>query len=366
MLKKRFWKRITALVTAVVLLTATLAGCGTQSSSKGDDLNIIVWSGTWSEQMFKDYEKETGTHVNVTYIDNTDTLMSKLIQGNADYDLIDLESAYVQPFIKNDLLAKVDHKKITNEKYIISDFNKGAPGDEKMQYTVADMAPGYTTVVYNKETCPVKITSFKDLANPALKGQVAMVNSTISLYGEALTALGYKPNSTNKKEIKEANDLLRSIKGNVKAFVGESAVSQLENGECSVAFCWDYPTLCNDSKANWDKFECVPLTEGYERFQQYWAIPTSSKKKAEAQKLINFILSPKELAKTYKEYGGTPLEERSAMEKYLGADYYNNPSISLAEQMESKSWCVPVNDKQINIMDTYYTDLMGDKAKSSN
>ena len=179
--------------------------------------------------------------------------------------MIDLESAYVKTFVDNDLLAKLDSKSLTNKKNI-ADGIPAATGDEKMEYTCPDMAPGYTGIVYNKETCPIKITKFSDLADPKLKGQVAMVNSTISLYGAALEALGYKASSKKESEIKEANELLKKIKTNVKAFVGESAVSQLENGECSVALCWDYITLCNDSKDNWDKFAVADIDSDYEMF----------------------------------------------------------------------------------------------------
>lgn len=124
-----------------------------------------------------------------------------------------------------------------------------------------------------------------------------MVNSTISLYGEALAACGFKPDSTNEEEMKKANELLTQIKANVKAFVGESAVSQLENGECPVAFCWDYTTLCVDSKDNWDKFEAIALKEGCERFQQYWAIPAASEKQSEATELIDFCFVRKKMQK---------------------------------------------------------------------
>lgn len=65
---------------------------------KADSLNIMVWEGTWSEEMFQDFTKETGIKVNISYIDNTDTLLAKMIEGSADYDLIDLEGAYVNPF----------------------------------------------------------------------------------------------------------------------------------------------------------------------------------------------------------------------------------------------------------------------------
>lgn len=361
MILKRNLARAAAILTAAALALMCLSGCG-QSKKSNKELNIIVWDGTWSEEMFQDFEKETGITVNISYVDNTDTLMSKLIQGNADYDLIDLEGAYVKPFVQHNLLAKIDQSKITNTKYIVDDYKKTGPiGDKNLEYTVPDMAPSYTSVIVNKKTCPIKITRFSDLANPKLKDQLAMVNATNSLYGAALQDLGYSAASTDESQIAEANALLKKIKKNVKAFVGESAVSQLESGECSVAFCWDYPTLCGDSDTNWDKFEEIPLKGGNEYCMQYWAVPKASTHKKEAQQLINFILRPKELAKCYKEYYAVPLEKKSAIAKYLPKNYYKNPSIKSSQRLLHNSWNVSVDEKQIALMDSYYTKLMGEK-----
>lgn len=356
---------------AIVLAAAQIfTGCGFNSgsdtaSSEGssdsaDSLNIMVWDGTWSEDMFTDFEDETGIKVNVSFISNTDEILTKLVNGSSDIDLIDLESAYVLPFVKNDLLAEIDHSKIPNEKNIDEKYRTmGADGDEDMKHLVIDMAPNYTTVVYNKETCPIEIKSLKDLADPALKGQVALVDSTISLYGAALVSLGYDAGSTNEDEIKEAQDLLMKIKENTKAFVGESAVPQLENGEVSCALCWDYPTLCNDSKDNWDKFGFVNLEGGCEYFAQYWAIPKNSKKVEEAEELINFICKPEEIAKSYTEWGLTPIISRDLIEQYLPDGYYDNPSISGMDYLYDDSWKIGVDDAQIDIMDKYYTELKG-------
>lgn len=359
-------KKLLALAMTAVMAIGCLAGCGSgkggSGDGKADSINIMVWEGTWSEDAFKDFTKKTGIKVNVSYIDNTDTLLAKLVDGNANYDVIDLESAYVKSFVDNDLLAKLDESKLKNKANLLDNF-PSAIGDDKMEYTCPDFAPSYTGIIYNKETCPIEITKFSDLTDPKLKGQVAMVNSTISLYGAALEALGYEADSAKESEIKEANDLLKDIKKNVKAFVGESAVSQLENGECSVALCWDYATLCNDSKDNWDKFEIANIDSDYEQFTQYWAVPASSEKVSEAQQFINFMLEPEPLSKCYTEQGGVPILKREVIEQYLPEGYYDNPTIAKYESMADKSWKVAVNDDQISLMDTYYTELMGEDAE---
>ena len=368
-MKKRHGKSVWALLLAAVMGMTLLAGCGGSSSSSGDStaqdeevssLNILVWGGMWSEEVFEDFTEETGIEVNISYIDNTDTMLAKLIEGDAEYDLIDLEAAYVQSFVEAGLLAEIDFDSMENIDNVKDEYRENGPiGDEDSQYTIADIGPNYTSVIYNVETCPIEITSFADLADPALEGEIAMVNSTISIYGAALVALGYSADSTSEEEIAEANELLKDIKTNVKAFVGEMAVSQLENGECSVGFCWDYLTLCNDSEDYWDQFEIVHLEGGCESFQQYWAIPSSSTKQAAATQLIDFMLQPEEAAKHFMEYGYLPNLKDEVIADYLPDSFYSSPAIEAFEELDEDDWRVAVNDEQISLMDTYYTELMG-------
>lgn len=368
-MKKRI-KKLLAVMLAGVMTVSIMTGCGSSSASgdsasgsaSSDELNIIIWDGTWSEDMFKDFTKETGIKVNISYISNTDELLTKLVNGSVTYDVMDLEGAYVNTFIKNGLLTEIDDDKVPNQSNIIDEYTSEGPiGDEDLKYTVPDMAPNYTTVVYNKKTCPVEIKSLKDLTNPKLKGRVALVDSTISLYGAALQCLGYKADSTDENEIKKANDLLMKIKENTKAFVGETAVPQLEDGEVDAALCWDYPTLCGDSEDNWDKFGYVSLDGGVERWAQYWAISSASKNKENAEKLINFVLKPEEYSKSLNEYAVPPLLKPDLIKKYLPVNYFDSPAMTkMTDDLFDNSWEASVSEEQIDIMDTYYTQLKGE------
>ena len=370
---KRNWvKKLLSVSLVAVMGAALLTGCSSSSSSSDSDdsesaeeeevdsLNLLVWASMWSEEVFDDFTEETGIEINVSYVDNTDTLLAKLIEGDAEYDLIDLEGAYVQSFVEAGLLAEIDFDSMENYDNMNPDYVEEGPiGDEDSVYTVADIGPCYTSVTYNVETCPIEITSLKDLADPALEGDVVMVNSTISLYGAALVALGYEADSTSEEEIAEATELLKDIKENVIAFVGETCQTQLENGECSVAYGWDYLSMVNDNAENGEKFAIVNLEGGCEFYMQYWAIPASSTKQAAATELIDFMLRPEEAAKHYIEYGFTPNLQQEVIEDYLPEGYYDNAALTAYEELADDAWCVAVNDEQIALMDTYYTELMG-------
>lgn len=353
-------KKVLSVLLTGALVAGMTAGCGSSDSSESEELNICIWDGMFSEDAIAAFEEESGCTVNVTYIDNTDTLLSKLVEGGNQYDVVDVEAAYIKSFVDNGLLQEIDHSALTNEEYLEENLLADGPiGDEELKYVTPDSNSNFTCILYNTETCPIEIHSFQDLADPALEGQVAMVNSTISLYGAALESLGYSAGSTDEAEISEANDLLMEIKQNVKAFVGESCVSVLENGECSVALCWDYGTLTFDSEENWDKFAIADIDSPYEKFIQYWGIIAGSEKKELAQEFINYMISPEAVAMHVDEWGQIPMVQRQYIEEYLPEGFYENPAVEKNKELSENCWLVAVDDEQISIMDNYYTLLMG-------
>lgn len=366
MTRRNFKKRILATILTSAMAVGMLTGCGSSSSSASGDsgsaekLNLLMWDGDCSEEVVKDFEKKYGVEVNVTYIEDTNEILSKMINSKQDYDVIDLESAYVKAFKDAGLIEKLDKDSMTNLKYVDQETfmadGSGPIGDEDFTYTVPISGPLYTCVVYNKKTCPKKITSFADLADPAFRDQICSVNATISLYAEALRACGYPIDSTDDKQLADAQALLKKYKKNVKSFVGASALSQLESGECSVALCWDYNYLCADSEEYWDEFDIVPVTGlGY---TQNWSVAETSTRKDLAEKFIDFTYLPEESAKTINEYGGVPIIKRSEIEDLLPDNYYDNPCVTKYTEMWKDNENLCTTDEQISKMDDLYNELM--------
>lgn len=356
-------RKVIAGILAAAMAAGCLTGCGggsgdgtEKSSSSGDTLNVLTWEGDVAEDQIAGFEKEYGVKVNVTYVEDTNTILAKMLQGNSEYDVIDVESAYIKSFVDAGLLAPLDYDVMTNYDNIEPSYvEKGGIGDEELKYSLPISGPLYTGVVVNKETCPIEITSFKDLADPALKGEIWCTNATISLYAGALQALGYSPNSADEKELNEAQELLQQIKPNVKAF-GASAISSLETGDCSVAYTYDYNILMCDDKANWDKFELIPgTTLGY---TQYWTIAASSEKQELANEFINYSFSEEAAAAIANEWGGVPVVKQDLIKDDVDSEYFDNPIMQQFADLWPDHKDLAASDEQTAIMDTLYNELM--------
>lgn len=357
-------KKLLITGAVVSLLIGLMTGCGSgtdtkedgKNAYKGQTLNVLTWEGDVADDVVTAFEKEYGVDVNVTYVEDTNTILAKMLQGNSEYDVIDVESAYMKSFVDAKLLAPIDRDKLTNFDNIEPIYvEKGPIGDEELQYSLPICGALFTGVVVNKETCPIEITSFKDLANPELKGQIWCTNATISLYAEALLALGYSPCSSDEKELNEAQALLQDIKKNVKAF-GASSVSPLETGDCSVAFTYDYNVLMFDDDANWDKFEMIPTeTLGY---TQYWTVAAGSKNQDLATEFINYTYSAESAAALANEWGGVPVVKSDLIKDSVADNYFDNPIIQEFADMWPDHEDLCVSDEQTAIMDTLYNELM--------
>lgn len=362
-------RKIAALLMVAAMAMSSLTACGGSDSnaetvksaggqeiSKDKEVNILIWEGFYPDEVFTEFEQETGIHVNISYVTNTDEILAKLLASNGDseYDFIHLESAYVKPFVDNNLLEEIDYSNVPNSEDLYDNY-WGIAGDEEGKYTCPDGTKGYTQIVYNKETCPIEIKQFQDLADPALKGQICSVNSTISLFGEALYALGYKPDSTTESEYQEAADLWTDIKSNVKLFTGASCYQSLENGECSVAFMFDYPVLMQN-KDNWDKYEVADIDTPYETYSDTWGVPVGAKHKTEAEMLMNFLLEPEVMVERLEFYPQEPCSDK--VKELVSDDILNNPAFNLPDTVVGDCWMVPVSDEQIALMDKYLTQFM--------
>jgi len=58
-----------------------------------------------------------------------------------------------------------------------------------------------------------------------------------------------------------------------------------------------------------------------------------------------------------------PNLKQDLLAPHLDKDFYESPALKKEEELFPISWSIAVSDEQINLMDTYYTELMGNAAE---
>jgi spermidine/putrescine transport system substrate-binding protein len=258
-----------------------------------------MWSDYISDDLIANFEKENNCTVNLSYMsDNADSVTKLTAGAGKDYDLIMTCDAYMESLIKGGYLEKLDLTKLPNA---TANINKTYWTGDNQNYCVPYLM-NYIYVVYNTATCPIKITCYNDLINPAMKGQIGSIDGARNLFPIALIALGYDPNSTNETEIKAAYEWLQKYNANVVAY--GSTQDNIVNGTVSCI-------LTYDGNASWamqqmgDKntltiapFTSDPVQLGFDLY----VIPKGATHQDLAYKFLNYICDPQVMAANLVKY----------------------------------------------------------------
>jgi spermidine/putrescine transport system substrate-binding protein len=297
-------KKSISILLVMVLIMSIFTGCaGTSEGADGEseetastELNIYMWQQYISDDLIKSFEEENNATVNLSYMsDNADAITKLTAGGGEEYDLIMTCDAYMESLVDGDYIEKINFDNIPNASNINESYWTAK------EYCVPYLM-NYIYIVYNQDTSPVEITSYNDLIDPALKGQIATIDGARNLFPIALIALGYDPNSTNESEIAEAYEWLVKYNENVVAY--GNAEQTLTNGTASVAFTydgnasWAMSELGEDNNLVIADFEEDPVQLGFDLY----VIPKGAKHVDLAEKFLNYITDPQVMAENLEEY----------------------------------------------------------------
>ena len=316
-------KKIITLV-LVLALTLSLTACGSAGDSGAsagseyaDSINVLIYPDYVSEDVLAKFEEDFGIKVNITYLSYEEDNITRVESGD-DFDLINPCQETVHLMLQENLLHEIDKSAIPNLANLYDEFNTyDYPGEEN--YSIPYMC-GSISIIVNKDTCPIEINSFTDLADPALAGQIVSTDIDRRFVATILAENGYDPNSTEQADLDAVFDILCAFNSNVKVYDNGAPRTSLENGECSVAVTYttDYVLIKQEDPEG--NYEIVTMPEGYySRGEWMLAIPASSTKVSEAQMLINYIHDAQNYADNLMKYPGVSVNE--AAESYLTDEY---------------------------------------------
>lgn len=281
-----------ALVCAMSLgLAALTAGCGGSSASNGE-VNVYNWGEYIDEDIFQDFEKETGIKVNYTTYSDNESLYSVLKSGSGEYDVIIPSDYMIARMIEEDMLEELNFDNIPNYANIDDDY-KGLEYDPDSKYSVA-YTWGTVGIIYNTTMVDYEVSSWDALWDESLSGQILMFDNSRDAIAIALQKLGYSINTTDEAEITEAVDELVAQKPLLQAYVMDQIFDKMEAGEAAIApyYAGDAITMIAE---NPDLAFCLP-EEGSNLFVDAMCIPKGAANKDNAEAFINFMCAPETIA----------------------------------------------------------------------
>lgn len=318
-------KQIALLLAGVMAFSATACGVGVEDMAEAStELNVYMWPDYISEDVIQQFEEENNCTVNLSYMNSTADAVEKLKTGcGEEFDLVMVQNTDIEALADGDDLEKFKHDSLPNtstlKDYCWISKSYGIP--YLMQYLY---------VVYDSKTCPVEITGYGDLLNPALKGKIASVDGARNLFGVALTAVGSNHSSTEEADLEKAYHWLTKYHENVAEY-REDAAQALLDGTASVALTFDRDAAKAMAKkksiriAAFKKHKVQALVDMF-------VIPAEAEHQDLAEAFLNYICDPEVMAENLKKapYScSNEVAEVMAPEKYKAApernfDYQKN------------------------------------------
>lgn len=301
-LKKQKRKRICfhRIIPAAFILFVVLGGISYSSRNTfQSDNKVIVYN--WGEYLDPDvideFQEETGIEVVYEEYETNEIMYPKVASGAIAYDLVCPSDYMIQRMLGEGLLQKINFDNIPNIKYIGKPYlNKSRDFDPGNEYSVPHCF-GTVGLLYNKKMVDAPIDSWSVLWDEKYKDSILMQDSVRDAFGVVLKYRGHSLNSTNRKELEEAKQLLIKQKPLVQAYVVDQVRDKMIGNEAAIGVIYSGEAIYVQ-RENPD-IEYVIPKEGSNFWIDSWVIPKNAEHKENAEKFLNFLCRPDIAKKTF-------------------------------------------------------------------
>lgn len=333
-------KRVFALCLAAVS-AASLSGCGGNSGNSAqntadgssNELYVYNWGEYIDESVIEQFEEETGISVIYDLFETNEEMYPIIEAGAINYDVVCPSDYMIQKMRENDLLAEINFDNVPNIEQIDPAYMEMAKAfDPENKYSVP-YCWGTVGILYNperlKELGVEPPTTWADLWDERLSGEILMQDSVRDAFMVALKKDGFSMNSTSEEELQQAKQALIDQKPLVQAYVIDQVRDKMIGGEAAVGVIYSGEMLyIQEEVANQGSdftLEYVLPEEGTNLWLDCWVIPKNAKNKENAEKWLDFLCRP-EIAKANFEYITYPTPNKGAFE-LLDEELQNNKAV---------------------------------------
>jgi spermidine/putrescine transport system substrate-binding protein len=313
----------------VIIFLAALAAVMASGCSRKPQFFIYNWTYYTPDSVIEKFEKEFNVKVVYDEFASNEDMFAKLKAGGSGYDVVFPSGDYVSIMIKENMLEKIDHTKLSNMRNIDPAVLRKATYDPAMQYSVPYYY-GAAGVLVNTAKVPVFEQSWSIFGREDLRNRMTMLDDMREVMGDALACLGYSVNSTNPDHIAQARDLINnSWKPNLTKFDAEAFGKGYANGDFWVVQGYAevvYEEIIDNPQLMRDTFYFVPK-EGGPAYLDSMCILKGSKNVDLAHQFIDFIHRPEIYAEFADIFGFPATVNIPARQFKKGSAWYSEDDL---------------------------------------
>jgi len=341
-------KIIYALIVAA--LSISLFGCGNQKIDP-NKLTVLNYGKYIDPKVIKMFEKETGITVEYEEYESPEEMYAKYKAGSIDYDLACTSDYMVQKLINEKEVLPIDYSNVPLVSNLNTDILKYAQSYDKGNKYSIPYFYGTVGILYNKtKVNTADVNSWNILFDKKYSGKIIMENSVRDTFVVPLKKLGFSINTTSKKQLNQALDILVKQKPLVYAYLVDETGDEMAAGNASLALCYSGEAGYAESLSK-DLAFSVPK-EGSDMWIDAWFMPKTCIHKANAEKFMNFLCREDIAALNFDYvYYATP---NTAVYNSLDEKTRNNTTIFPSKEvLDNCEIFHSINEDMTN----YYTEL---------
>lgn len=270
----------------LAILGAPFALVGRPAVDGGKVLNLFIWSNYIAPETLATFERRHGVRVNVDLYDSNEALLAKLQAGNAGYDVVCPSDYSVQVLIAQHLLRPLDRSALPHLVNVDPSF-LGRGYDPGNQFSTPYFW-GTTGIAYNRTKVAAPIDSWTALWDARYRGRILMLDDGREAFMAALKSRGHSLNTTDRRLLEEARDLLIRQKPLVRAYNSTNYEDILLSGDVWVAQGWN-GQFAKAMEQDPDIRYVIPK-EGATVFIDNLAIPVDARNPELAHAFIDFVM----------------------------------------------------------------------------
>jgi spermidine/putrescine transport system substrate-binding protein len=271
-------------------LVLSLLGNQSYAALQQQVLNVYMWANWVPPQVLAQFTRETGIKVNFATYESNEILYAKLSAGkNPGYDIIAPSSFYIKRMVEANLLAVINHHRLSNFMNVDHNFLHQAY-DYTNSYSIP-FAWGVTGIFYNDRYFkPGTIKSWQDLWQQRYKQQLLLLDDPRDVLTMALLSQGYSANDENPAHIHQAYRHLKKLLNNVKLFNVDAVSSILIDEDATIGMAWNGDVF--RARQENQHLHFVFPQEGFAIWLDCLSIAKNAPHLDNAYKFINFLLQP--------------------------------------------------------------------------
>lgn len=278
----------------------------TPALAQDNVVNVYNWSDYIAEDTVAKFEAETGIKVNYDVFDSNELVEAKLLAGGSGYDVVVPSGFFLERQVAAGLFLPFDKSKLPNLKNIDPDVMAATAAHDpdnahSVDYMWGTTAIGYNVAKVKERLGDVPVDSWDIVFKPENLQKlqdcgVNLLDAPAEVMATALNYLGLDPNSESADDLKQAENLLLSIRPYVRTVNSSQYIDDLGNGEIclSIGYSGDVfiaRDAATEANAGVEVAYVIPK-EGALKWFDLFAIPADAPHVDNAYKFIDFMLRP--------------------------------------------------------------------------